>query len=362
MLYSNKILQISILNSYKRIFFSTLAILLLILFTNQFYLILSSSINFNIYELFQLIFWKILRDAYFIILFVTVISIAILLNNLLKKSELVILHSSGLGNIFILRSLIPFLLFIVFFQLISTGYISPFAKAKTGSIIEDISSRPDFINFRERTFQNFNKENLTIYLDKDDELGDKLDNLTNIMIFSNTDDYLHVAKTGRKYFDPISGKIFLVLNNGKIYKDLFKGNPSVTEYRSTNFLIYEPNKKINNEPNIGMLNYYELFQDQGDESLIELQFRFGFVIALVLLIFLSIELTPAHNREKNYSILFSFIMFLVYIGLIILSKNLLLTQNIQLYEALIFQHSFFIILTIIFFFTKYKHNYVNKTF
>lgn len=361
MLYSGKILQNSIFKSYKRIFFSTLAIILLILFTNQFYIIIASSLNFEITELVELIFWKIIRDAYLIILFITIISIAILLNNLRKKSELVILHSLGLGNIFILKSLMPFLIFIVLFQLIATGYISPIAKLKTELIIDDISSRPDFINFKDRTFQNFNNKNLTIYLEKNNDLGDNLDNLTNIMIFSNTDDYLHVANSGRKLFDPESGKVFLVLNNGKIYTDLLKKNPAVTEYKSSKFLIYKPDKKTEYKLDIGMMNFNELFHYGGNDSLIEFQFRLGFVISLVLLIFLSLELTKPNNREKNYSILLTFILFLIYIGLIISSKNFLQTQSIQLYEAFIFQHALFIILAIILFFKKYKFNYVNKT-
>jgi len=361
MLYSGKILQSSIFKSYKRIFFSTLAILLLILFTNQFYIIVSSSLNFEVTELVKLIFWKIIRDGYFIVLFVTIISIAILLNNLRKKSELVILHSLGLGNIFILKSLMPFLLFIVFFQVIIAGYISPIAKLNTEITIEEISSRPNFINLKDRTFQNFNKEKFTIYLEKNNELGDNLDNLTNIMIFSNTDDYLHFAKTGRNLFDPYSGKVFLVLNDGKIYKNLLKENPSVTEYKSTNFLIYEPQKKTNHKLDTSALNFNELLHRGGSDSLFEFQFRLGFVISLVLLIFLSLELTKPNNREKNYSILLTFIIFLIYIGLIISSKNLLQAQSIQLYEAIIFQHAFFIILAIILFFKKYKFNYVNKT-
>ena len=88
-------------------FVSITSIIFLIIFGNQFFLVLSQSLNEGILtsELFPLMSLKVLRDLPFIIGLGFTLSLIFSLNRLYKSSEIVILNNAGLGEIQIFKIL-----------------------------------------------------------------------------------------------------------------------------------------------------------------------------------------------------------------------------------------------------------------
>ena len=352
----------------KQIFFNFLAISLLmglIVFGNQFFLVLSESLNQGLYssELLPLMFLKLLRDMPFIISFGFSLSIVYSLNNLYKSSEATIIFSGGISEIKLFRLLLPLIILIFSIISILSIFIVPQIKLDIIELKNDAESRPEYIFLREKTFQNFQEEGLTFYSSKITNLnGDIEQDLHKVVIYSDSDDKLITAPKGKK--KTINNDSTIELYDGYIYENLSSDDQNVkvtkfSNYKSNLTKNYKTNKVAISADAKSITN---LINTGGKKDFAELQYRIGLPLSLLVISMAAIFFSKTNARGKrNFAIGYVVLSYLGYYNLMLIAKTTIEEGEGSYYSHVtrliinsIYPHLFFILLIYIIYLYRNK--------
>ena len=197
--YKKMILPIFLQRSISRASFGIFFILVLIVFGNQFFLVISQSLNEGYYssEIFPLMILKLVRDLPFIVGLAFILAITYSINRLYKTSQAVILLSSGISDLKIFKLILPTIISITILISLFSLYFVPLVKEKIELIKLNASERPEYIFMKEGIFQNFQNGENTFYVEEISTIQDS-DNqkLKNIFLYSKINDKLILANTG----------------------------------------------------------------------------------------------------------------------------------------------------------------------
>jgi len=349
-----------ILNNLGGIFL----ILSIILLGNQFFLVLSQTINHGIYssELIPLMFLKWVRDIPFLLGFSFVLSLSHSLNQLYKNSEMVIFKSAGIGNIAIYKKISSLILLISLFVLIFTNFITPYAKYEIEKIKNDASLRPDYIFLKEGVFQNFRKNDTTFYSSAIEDVNNSENQkLKNIFIFSESNNKLILAREGfKKVFDE-ERKVILELSDGNIYESFLSPNPRVTNFKLYAMNLVDDNKNdLLHIINAEQKSTIDLIKDSNSNNFSEMQLRFSLPLSIMILSLTVIFFSKTSSRSKrNFSLAYATTFYFVYYNLMIFITDLIQNSETNLDSISLLPHLIFVILNITIYFIKDKPT-INK--
>jgi len=340
-------------------FFAFFIVISLIIFGNQFFLVLNRSLSAGYYgsELFQLMTLKYIRDTPFVISFSFSLATIYSLNRLYRNSEMVILTNSGAGDYKLFKILLPVIILIFLIVSFLISYVVPKVNKEINFIKNDASSRPDYIFFKEGVFQNFKNENFVFYAHKI-ENSDENQIMKNIFLFSAADNELILSETGEKIFSDLTGKVFLRLFNGKIYHNIGGnsiGDLSISDFKKFEILLYEPNianeiKPINQAETE---NTYTLMTTYNNENFRELFFRLSISISFIVISFFSIQISKSNpRRTRNYSLGYGLLIYIGYYNLLLYTKEIGELNSYEIMLTFLSAHLPFLVLVLIIIFFR----------
>jgi len=333
-------------------------LLSIVILGNQFFLVLSQSLSQGFYnsEILPMILLKFLRDFPFILNLGLLISLTFSLNKLYKTSEFTILHSIGIGEKKIFQLIFPSVFLVMLLSTSMSFSIVPEIKQKIANMKLNAEARPEYIFFQKGTFNNFNNNNFTIYIDDIDYPEKDVELLKNIFIFSQDQDKLILAREGAKKIYLDEENVALTLKNGKIYEYLSSEDADrITEFKTYDFFITNKNT-VNNEVSINSekKGILELFVSQDNKDYPELLYRLSLPISLIILSFFAVLVSKTNPRDsRNLSTGYILIGFLAYYNSLATIRTTVENDLTQLYLFLT-PHIFFLIISGLIYF--YRNN------
>lgn len=354
----------------KKILFSVLAIILvlsLIIFGNQFFLVLNESLKNGLFgsEILPLMFFKFLRDFPFVLSFSVVLGTIYTLNRLSLSSELMILTNSGISDLKIFQRLGSLISLFVVIVLLLSFFITPIAQFQVETFKENAKSRPDYIFFKPGIFQTFNNENITLFTSnvESSENGES-QLLDTVFIYSKENDRITIAKKGVKTIEPISGNVFLKLSNGKIY-DKFtyskKNQISITSFDNFVIKLFDPSKNINTvkKDSPELKDFFLLLSEiRNNHDFAEVFYRISIPLSLIIMIILGIYISKSNPRSnKNFALGYGLILYITYYNVILFFKDLIHNESGLNIINFLLPHLIFILL--IFLIHSLRNNLLN---
>ena len=333
-------------------FFAFFTILSLIIFGNQFFLVLKKSLDTNFlgYEIFNIVLLKYLRDINFLIILSFSLSVIYSLNKMYKSSEIVCLRNGGLSDIQIFK-LISHIVFLLFSALLlSTLFIIPEINRNITLITDKAKTRPDFIIIREAVFQNFENKDLTFYTSEITDTSEENQKFNDVFLYDNQKNRLILSKKGIKKINPYNGSVDLHLIDGKIYNNINEpksSRTSVSFFKEFKVNIHtDKEKSVNDIDSIESRSLLNLLNDKNKtENIIELIYRFSIPVSLVIMTILSIYLSKTNPRnKKDFSLGYGLILYLIYYTELLYFRDIEINSEIDLYYAFIIPHTTFLIL------------------
>jgi len=339
-------------------FIAFFIVISLIIFGNQFFLVLSRSLSEGYLgsELFSLMIFKYFRDIPFVIGFSFSLALVYSLNRLYKSSELIILTNSGFGDFRLFKTLLPLISLVFFLVLVLISFIVPEVNKKINMIKDGANARPEYIFFKEGVFQNFNNERITFYTEKiDNGIMEKL------FIYSPQDNRIILSNNGEKVHDEKTGKVFLRLFDGKIYQNIdirSDKEPSISIFNKLEILLFEPSiaKKAKSRDSLDSISTYVLLFNPNKESFREFLYRLSTSIALIIMSFLSIQFARTNPRNtRNYALGFGLLVYIAYYNFLIYVREAEATSIQEIILNFFSAHLLFILL--IFIISLFRNNF-----
>jgi len=330
-------------------FFPISLILSLIIFGNQFFIVISQSLNEGLYtsEILPLMSLKFVRDIPFIIGLSFTLSMTYVLNSLYKNSELVVLNNAGFGDTFIIRLFRPLISLFFFVILIVSFFVVPLAQNKISTLKQNAQNRPDFIFFREGVFQSFNNKDVTLYSPIIENFSDS-DNqeLNDLFIYFELSDRLIIAEKGYKEVDELTGNVLLKLINGITYTNISLVNEfSKTRFKNFDINLFSENNNKERKRNAEEKTMFELINSNDLKDKAEIFYRLSIPVSLIILVICAVFFSKTDPRAKrNFSLGYSLLAFIVYYNMIIYSKSIIKSGDGNIYFNILLPHMPFILL------------------
>jgi len=345
------------INSILINFVGILLILSLIIFGNQFFLVINRSFESGMFssEIFSLMFLKLIRDMPLLVSLSLCLGIIYTINGFHKRSEVIIVNFGGLNEFDLVKKIISVIFIITFLIAVLAIIITPMSNKLIEDIKSNINSRPDYIFFKEGEFQNF-QSGVTFFANDVENLENSDNQILNdIFIFSEVDDKLVFSQKG--YKEIFDGDVFLRLNNGKIYENLSvaENNPAIINFEEYRISLFKKTDNLKNtvyKPQSKRI--YELFLSNDLEDIAELFYRISIPILAVLASILSVYLSKHNPRNKrNFAFALAFISFIFYYYLILVVKIYVESSMVSPSFSLL-PHIFFLLIILIINFLRNK--------
>ena len=345
-------------------FLSVSAILSLLIFGNQLFIVFYQSLNKGFFtsEILDLVFFKFLRDMPFLLGFALVLTIIITLNKLYKSSEAIIIESAGFSQIGFFKLLSPWILIVISIISFLALHSAPVSKQKIEDIRENARLRPNYFFLKEQNFQNFDGEEITFYSQEVDSLNSETnhESLKGIFLFFHKTDKLIMANHGEKFLNFDNGESILRLFDGILYENL-QGESNL---KLTKFDTYDVNtvttKKVKKSQLMELegVSTFELFDYNVKEKNVELIYRLSIPISILILSMLSVLFAKTKPRSKNnFAIGFGVASFILYYNLILIGKKYSLETLQYDYLMQILPHFFFLLILILLNLNYKKHKF-----
>jgi len=328
--YQNTIISRYLLSNLI-VFFSAITFIIgLIVFGNQFVLVVQESVSFGIpiKELMPLVGFNMLRDIPIILTLSLFLSIIITLSQLYKNSEAVVMNSIGLGdkNFINLIKPIVFFTFIIIFYL--TIFAVPWAKQQKSDAEDETVNASEFSFITEGKFESFKNGEIIFYASEskvNDIVGEQ--NMEEIFIYAldNENPVIVLASEAKKYTDSRSESIYLRLKNGSRYEGL----PGSNNINILNFEKYDleivsgdVQKSISSFSGIEEKNTIDLLREGGIKANAEIQWRISQPISVLILSIFGVFLGKSSPRTgKGINLIIGIVVFMLYNNALLIAKS-----------------------------------------
>ena len=333
-------------------FFSFFLVLSLIIFGNQFFLVLGKSVTDGLIasEIFPLMSLKYLRDLPMVIILSFSLSLIYSLNKLYKSSELVILPNAGIGDFGIFKMLLPLILVFTVFVLSLSVFLSPLANKKAAEIKESAKIRPDYIFFKESFFQTFEEQGVTFY-SEDIDSNNNSQFFKDVFLYFPLDKKVILSNSGEKFSDE-NNNVYLRLFDGRIYQNIDsenKDNLAITSFGNFDVLVFNPSS-VEKEytDSVEYKELRDLIVSHDLKNITEIMYRFSFPISLILMSVLSIQFSRTNPRsKKNFAIGLGLITYIAYFYLLLNIRQIEYLDLNQIFIIFTSTHMFFLALVFI---------------
>ncbi len=319
------------------IFFAIVFIIGLVLFGNQFVLMVQESVErgIPIQELMPLVSFNMIRDLSLVLSLSLFLAVILTISQLYKNSEAIVMNSVGLNDKHFIVFIQPLVLlsFILIFFL--TIYAVPWANQQKNIMEEETNNASEFSFITEGEFEVFKQGDIVFYASESkslDTAGEQ--NMEEIFIyaFDKENPVIVLASEATKYIDSESDSIYLRLKDGVRYQ----GIPSNENINILNFDLYdleivsgELKNSVAVYTKIEGKSTLDLIKEGGRYANAELQWRLSQPITVLILSIIGVFLGKVSPRGgKGVNLLIGVIVFMLYYnGLLVAKSAIELGQN-----------------------------------
>lgn len=240
-------------------------------------------------------------------------------------SEMTVLKACGMGEKTLVGHTLITALFVAFIVAIFSFVWGPMGAKASTHLIEEQRSRTEFETLKPAYFHRLSGGGVSF---AQDVTGDKKQ-LQKVFLASPGDSERRVslmtAKTGETLVDKLSGRRYLVLNNGYQYH----GTPGQSNYEVVSFASYAqylPDNDYTVRPRdlIDSMSTRELLAANTPEANAALQWRFSMPVLVLIVALLAVPLSRTQPRRGRYGKMIpSIILYVVYLVLCNAARGLL---------------------------------------
>jgi len=328
--YQNSRIARYIRRNLVALFFAIFFIIGLVLFGNQFVLMVQESVErgIPIQELMPLVSFNMIRDVSLILSLSLFLAIILTISQLYKNSEAVVMNSLGLNDkhfIFFIQPLVILSFIIIFFL---TIYAVPWANQQKNIREEETNNASEFSFITEGEFEIFKQGEIVFYASESKSLntiGEQNMEEIFIYVFDNENPVIVLASEATKYIDTLSDSIYLRLKDGVRYQ----GIPSKDNINILNFDLYDLEivsgelqnsvaiyTKIEGKSTLDLIKEGDLY------SKAELQWRLSQPITVLILSVIGVFLGKVSPRGgKGVNLLIGVIVFMFYYNGLLVAKS-----------------------------------------
>ena len=344
--------------SLVTLFFAIFFIIGLVLFGNQFVLMVQESIERGIpvQELMPLVSFNMIRDVSLILSLSLFLAIILTISQLYKNSEAVVMNSLGLNDKYFIVFIQPLVLlsFVIIFFL--TIYAVPWANQQKTIKEEETNNASEFSFITEGEFEVFKQGEIVFYASESKSLntiGEQNMEEIFIYVFDNENPVIVLASEATKYIDTLSDSIYLRLKDGVRYQ----GIPSNDNINILTFDLYdleivsgELQKSVAIYSKIEGKSTLELLKQGGVLANAELQWRISQPITVLILSVIGVFLGKASPRSgKGINLLIGVVVFMIYYNSLLAAKSAIELGQINSILGLWVVHFLVILLLILFY-------------
>ena len=328
--YQNSRIAKYIRHNLVTLFFAIFFIIGLVLFGNQFVLMVQESVERGIplQELMPLVSFNMIRDVSLILSLSLFLAIILTISQLYKNSEAVVMNSMGLSDKHFIVFIQPLVLlsFVIIFFL--TIYAVPWAKQQKNIMEEETKNASEFSFITEGEFEVFKQGEIVFYASESKFLdtieGQNMEEIF-IYAFDNEKPVIVLASEAKKYIDSESKSIYLRLKDGVRYQ----GIPGNENINILNFDLYdleivsgELQKSIVIYTKIEGKSTLDLIKEGGRYANAELQWRLSQPITVLILSVIGVFLGKTSPRGgKGVNLLIGVIIFMLYYNGLLIAKS-----------------------------------------
>ena len=330
--YQNSRIARYIRRNLATLFFAIIFIIGLVLFGNQFVLMVQESVErgIPIQELMPLVSFNMIRDTSLILSLSLFLAVILTISQLYKNSEAVVMNSLGLSDKHFIVFIQPLVLlsFVIIFFL--TIYAVPWANQQKNIMEEETNNASEFSFITEGEFEVFKQGDIVFYASESkslDTIGEQ--NMEEIFIYAIDDGnpVIVLASEAKKYIDSESDSIYLRLKDGVRYQ----GIPGNENINILNFDLYdleivsgELQKSVAIYTKIEGKSTLDLIKEGGRHANAELQWRLSQPITVLILSVIGVFLGKTSPREgKGVNLLIGVILFMLYYNGLLVAKSAL---------------------------------------
>ena len=328
--YQNSRIAKYIRHNLVTLFFAIIFIIGLVLFGNQFVMMVQKSVEQGIpfQEVMPLVSFKMIRDLSLILSLSLFLAIILTISQLYKNSEAVVMNSLGLSDKHFIVFIQPLVLlsFVIIFFL--TIYAVPWAMQQKNIMEEETKNASEFSFITAGEFEVFKQGKIVFYASESKPL-DTIEgqNMEEIFIydFDNEKPVILLASEAKKYIDSESKSIYLRLKDGVRYQ----GIPGNKNINILNFDLYdleivsgELQKSIVIYTKIEGKSTLDLVKEGGRYANAELQWRLSQPITVLILSVIGVFLGKTSPRGgKGVNLLIGIIVFMLYYNGLLIAKS-----------------------------------------
>jgi len=330
--YQNSRIARYIRRNLATLFFAIIFIIGLVLFGNQFVLMVQESVERGIplQELMPLVNFNMIRDLSLVLSLSLFLAVILTISQLYKNSEAVVMNSLGLSDKHFIVFIQPLVLlsFVIIFFL--TIYAVPWANQQKNIMEEEANNASEFSFITEGEFEVFKQGDIVFYASASkslDTIGEQ--NMEEIFIYAIDDGnpVIVLASEAKKYIDSESDSIYLRLKDGVRYQ----GIPGNENINILNFDLYdleivsgELQKSVAIYTKIEGKSTLDLIKEGGRYANAELQWRLSQPITVLILSVIGVFLGKASPRGgKGVNLLIGVILFMLYYNGLLVAKSAL---------------------------------------
>jgi lipopolysaccharide export system permease protein len=340
------------------LFFAVILIIGLIVFGNQFVLIAQDSIELGvpIQELMPLAYYNMTRDFPFIFSLSLFLAIILVVSQLYKNSEAIVMNSLGLGDkqfIIFLRPLV-IVSFIIILFLTTTAV--PWSKQQKNLIEEANKNASEFTFIKEGEFEEFKDGEIVFYASESSTPdSEALQNMEEIFISARSEknSIIVLASEAIKFTNPETKNVYLRLKDGTRYQDI-AGNKSkvILNFDQYDLQIISGDmlNTVTQYTAIQGIKTLELFNREGLLVNAELQWRLSAPISLLILSVLGVLLGKTSPRSgRSIGLLIGIVIFMLYNNGLLIAKSSIERGELNPIIGLWSVHLSVLLLTLIFY-------------
>ncbi|MCH2262254.1 MAG: LPS export ABC transporter permease LptF [Candidatus Thioglobus autotrophicus] len=328
--YQNSRIAKYIRHNLVTLFFAIIFIIGLVVFGNQFVLMVQESVERGIplQELMPLVSFNMIRDVSLILSLSLFLAIILTISQLYKNSEAVVMNSLGLSDKHFIVFIQPLVLlsFVIIFFL--TIYAVPWAMQQKNIMEEETKNASEFSFITEGEFEVFKQGKIVFYASESKPLdtieGQNMEEIF-IYAFDNEKPVIVLASEAKKYIDSESKSIYLRLKDGVRYQGI-PGNENINilnfDWYDLEIVSGELQKSIVIYTKIEGKSTLDLIKEGGRYANAELQWRLSQPITVLILSVIGVFLGKTSPRGgKGVNLLIGIIVFMLYYNGLLIAKS-----------------------------------------
>ena len=328
--YQNSRIAKYIRRNLVTLFFAIIFIIGLVVFGNQFVMIVQESVERGIplQELMPLVSFNMIRDLSLILSLSLFLAIILTISQLYKNSEAVVMNSLGLSDKHFIVFIQPLVLlsFVIIFFL--TIYAVPWAMQQKNIMEEETKNASEFSFITAGEFEVFKQGKIVFYASESKPLdtieGQNMEEIF-IYAFDNEKPVILLASEAKKYIDSESESTYLRLKDGVRYQGI-PGNENINilnfDWYDLEIVSGELQKSIVIYTKIEGKSTLDLVKEGGRYANAELQWRLSQPITVLILSVIGVFLGKTSPRGgKGVNLLIGIIVFMLYYNGLLVAKS-----------------------------------------